>query len=145
LLPKFGIFRVVVTLRFVLGIQVIQALEELIEAMVGRQVLVSVAEVILAELGCHVALLFQQVGDGRHPVGDAVIGARHADGQEASAKWMVAEHEGGASGCTRLFTVGIREQCPLPSNAIDVWCAVSHNAMVVGSDVRSPISSPQII
>jgi hypothetical protein len=51
LLPKFGIFRVVVTLRFFLGIQVIQALEELIEAMVGRQVLVSVAEVILAELG----------------------------------------------------------------------------------------------
>src|SRR2546427_9450224 len=98
--------------------------------MVGGQVLVSVAEVILAELGCHVALLFQQVGDGRRPGGDAMIGAQHADDQEASAKWMLVEHEGGATGCTRLSTIGIREQCPLPGNAIDIWWAASHNAMV---------------
>ena len=37
-------------LRLLLGVQVIEVAEELVEAMIGRQELVLVAEVVLAEL-----------------------------------------------------------------------------------------------
>jgi acetylornithine/succinyldiaminopimelate/putrescine aminotransferase len=52
-------FRVVLrpirSLGLFLGIEVVQVAEELIEAMIGRQVLVLVAEMILAELASGIA------------------------------------------------------------------------------------------
>ena len=50
LLPEFGVLRVVQVLRFFLGIQVVEVAEELVEAVHRRQVLVTVALVVLAEL-----------------------------------------------------------------------------------------------
>ena len=57
LLPELRILRVVVGLRLLLGVQVVEVAEELVEAVHGRQVLVAVAEVVLAELAGDVALL----------------------------------------------------------------------------------------
>jgi hypothetical protein len=47
-------------LRLLLGVQVVEVAEELVEAVVGRQVLVAVAEVVLAELAGHVAVRLEQ-------------------------------------------------------------------------------------
>jgi hypothetical protein len=56
---------VVLVLRLFFGVQVVQIAEELIEAVVGRQVFVAVAEVVLAELAGGVAERLEHDGDGR--------------------------------------------------------------------------------
>ncbi|MND01152.1 hypothetical protein D3C83_200290 [compost metagenome] len=55
LLLELRILRIVRVLRFLLGVQVVQVAEELVEAVGGREELILVAEVILAELSGDVA------------------------------------------------------------------------------------------
>ena len=81
LLPELWILRIIVTFRLLLGIQVIQVAKELIEAMVGREMLVAITEMVLAELARRVAERLQQFGNGRLVLGDALRRTRHADGQ----------------------------------------------------------------
>jgi hypothetical protein len=57
--------RVVRKLRLLLGVQVVEVAEELVEAVRGGQVLVQVAKVILAELPRRVAEWLEQLGDRR--------------------------------------------------------------------------------
>ena len=58
---ELGVLRIVGVLRLVLGIEVVEIAEELIEAVNGRQELVAVAEMVLAELSGHVALRLEQI------------------------------------------------------------------------------------
>jgi hypothetical protein len=51
--------RVIRVLRLLLGVQVVEIAEELVEAVCRRQVIVTVAEVVLPELSGHVAELFE--------------------------------------------------------------------------------------
>ena len=55
-------------LRLLLRVQVVEVAEELVEAVHGRQELVQVAEMVLAELPGRVAERLQQLGD-RHVLG----------------------------------------------------------------------------
>ena len=135
LLLELGILRIVVGLRLFFGVQVIEVAEELVEAVLGRQVLVLVAEVVLAELAGGVALLLEQVGDGRGPVRNTVVGARHADGQQAGAERMLAENERCTSGGAALLRVGVGEQRAFFGDAVDVGSLIAHDAVVVGADV----------
>ena len=57
------ILRIVEVLRFFLGIQVIEVAEEFVKAMFGGQMFVAVAEVVLAELPCRIAVIFQGRSD----------------------------------------------------------------------------------
>jgi hypothetical protein len=50
LLPELGVLRIILAFRFFLRIKVIEISEELVEAVHGRQELVAVTEVVLAEL-----------------------------------------------------------------------------------------------
>ena len=50
-------------LGFVLGVEVVERAEELVESVRGRQVLVEITEVIFPELSCRVALGLEQPGD----------------------------------------------------------------------------------
>ena len=52
-------------LGLLFGVEVVEVAEELVEAVHGGQVLVAVAEVVLAELSGRVALRLESVGDGR--------------------------------------------------------------------------------
>ena len=52
-------------LRLLLGVEVVQVAEELVEPVHGRQELVAVAEVVLAELAGRVAERLEQLRDGR--------------------------------------------------------------------------------
>ena len=65
--------------RFLFGIQVIQVAVELIKAVIGRQVLVAITQVILAVLSGHVALVLEQAGDRRVFDGQTFFGPRQSD------------------------------------------------------------------
>ncbi len=52
-------------LGLLLGVEVVQVAEELVEAVHGRQELVEVAEMVLAELPGRVAERLEQLGDRR--------------------------------------------------------------------------------
>ena len=64
---ELGVLRVVGVLRLLLGIEVVEVAEELVEAVHRRQELVAVAEMVLAELAGGVALRLQQLGDASGP------------------------------------------------------------------------------
>ena len=53
---ELGILRIIGMLRLVLGVQMVEVAEELIETMHRRQKFIAVAEVVLAELSGHIAL-----------------------------------------------------------------------------------------
>ena len=57
----------------------VQVAEELVEAVVGRHVLVAVAEVVLAVLSGHVAVVLEQPGDGQVFYLEAEAGAGQTD------------------------------------------------------------------
>ena len=54
-LPEARILRVEIAFRLLLGIEMVEVAEELVEAVLGRQVLVLVAQMVLAELAGRIA------------------------------------------------------------------------------------------
>jgi hypothetical protein len=114
---------------------VVQVAEELVEAVQGRQVLVSVAEVVLAELAGRVAERLEQLGDGR------VLGLQ-ADRRrwdphlgEAGAEHALAGDERRPPGRAALLAVGVGEPHPLVGDPVDVGRAVAHQAVAVAAQV----------
>jgi hypothetical protein len=74
-----GILRIIDVLRFLFRIEVIEVAEEFVEAVRGRQELVTVAQVVLAELSRGVAERLQEVGDSWILRAQAHVGARQSD------------------------------------------------------------------
>ncbi len=87
---ELGVLRIVGMLRLVLGVEVVEVAEELVEPVDRRQELVAVAEVVLAELAGRVALRLEQVGERRVLLGEPFLGARQADLQQAGAEAAIA-------------------------------------------------------
>ncbi|MNQ93271.1 hypothetical protein D3C85_1087290 [compost metagenome] len=135
LFPELRVFRIVVSLWFFLGIHVVEIAEELVETVLGRQVLVAVAHMVLAELPGRIALLLHHIANGGRPIRDAMLGAGHANGQQPGAKRMLAEEKSRASGGTGLLAVGMGEQRAFFGDAIDVRRFVTHHALVVGTEI----------
>ena len=50
--------------RLFLRVEVVEVPEKFIETVIGGQILVQVAEVVLAELGGHITVRFEQLGQG---------------------------------------------------------------------------------
>jgi hypothetical protein len=84
---------VVILLRLFLGVQVIQVAQELVEPMVGRQHVVQVAQVVLAELPRRVALIFQRRRYGQDLLAHSDGGARHADLGKARPQHALSSDE----------------------------------------------------
>ena len=93
LLDHRRVFEVVGILELLLGIEVVERAEELVEAVRGGQVLVAVAEVVLAELRGHVALRLEQLGDGDIARLQTFLRARQADLEQAGAEADLAGDE----------------------------------------------------
>ena len=77
--------RVVRQLRLLFGVQVVEVAEELVEAVHRRQILVAVAQVVLAELPGRVAQRLEQLRDRRVLRLQAESAPGHADFGEAGA------------------------------------------------------------
>ena len=135
LLPHLRVLEVVRVLRLVLGVQVVERAVELVEAVHGRQMLVEVAEVVLAELTGHVALRLEQLGDRDVPRLKSFLGAGQPDLEQAGAEGRLAGDERGASRGAALLAVPVGEQRAFLRDAIDVGRLVAHHALVVGAEV----------
>jgi hypothetical protein len=68
--------RIVGILGLLLGVEVIEVAEEHVEAVHGRQELVAVAEMVLAELAGRVALRLEQLGNRRVLLRQPLFGGR---------------------------------------------------------------------
>ncbi len=76
---------------------------EFIEAVIGREEFVAVAEMVLAELARRITERLQGLGDGDVPRLQADGGAGNADLAEAGAQADLAGDEGGAPGRAAVF------------------------------------------
>ncbi|MNV72989.1 hypothetical protein D3C71_1661120 [compost metagenome] len=87
----------------------IEIAEELVEAMVGRQVFIAVTQVVLAELPRGVSERFEQLGDGWVFRLQAHSGTWDADLGQAGAHRMLAGDEGRAPRRAALLAVIVGE------------------------------------
>ena len=122
-------------LGFLLGVQVIEVAEELVEAVYGGQELVAIAQMVLAELRGDVTLRLEQFGNGRVLLGQPLLGARQADLQQPGAQRALAGDEGGAAGGTGLLAIIIGEDRAFIGDAVEVGRAIAHLAAIIGADV----------
>ena len=134
-LLELRVLRVVRVLGLLLGVQVVEVAEELVEAVHGGQELVLVAQVVLPELAGGVAERLQELGDGRVLRAEAQVGPRHPDLGEAGADGVLAGDEGGASRGAALLGVVVGEGHALVGHAVDVGRAVAHLPAAVVADV----------
>ena len=87
------IFKVVLILELFLSIEVVERAEKLVEAVRGRQMLVEVAEVVLAKLRGHVALRLEELGKRHVARLQAFLRAGQADLEVAGAETALAGDE----------------------------------------------------
>ena len=133
---ELGVARVRPLLGLFLGVQVVEVAEELVEPVHGRQELVQVAEVVLAELAGGVAVVLEQFGDGRVFLLQADWRRRHADLREPGAERALAGDERRPAGRAALLGVVVGEDHPLAGDPVDIGRAIAHQAHRVGADVR---------
>ena len=126
---RFG--RIVYMLRFLIGVEVIEVAIELVEAVGGGQVLVLIAEVVLAKLAGGVAQRLEQLGDGGVLGLQANVRAGHAHLGQAGAVGVLPGEEGGAASGAALLTVGVGKAHPFVGDAVNVGRAIAHQAVTV--------------
>ena len=138
LLPELRILRIVGQFGFLFGVEVIQVAEELVEAVHRGQVLVAVAQVVLAELAGGVALRLQRRRDRRVLRLQAQRRTGQAHLGQAGAIRVLAGDERCPSGGATLLPVVVGEQHPFRGDAVDVGGSVSHQPVAVATEVALP-------
>ena len=134
--PELRVLGVVRILRLFLGVEMVEIAEELVEAMHGRQILVAVAEMVLAELPGGVAERLQGFRD-THVFGvKPDVRAGQADLGQAGPDRRLSGDERCASGGATLLAVPVGEQRAFLGDAVDVGRAVAHDAQIVGADIE---------
>ena len=116
----------------------IEVAEELVEAVDGRQELVEVAEMVLAELTGRVALVLHQRRDRHDVVRHADRRGGDADLGQAGAIDALAGDERRTAGGAGLLAVAVREYHAFVGETVDVGRSVAHQAVVYAAQVRLP-------
>ena len=129
------VLRIVGMRRVFHRVEVIEVAEEFVEAVHGRQELVLVAEVVLAELAGGVAHALER-GRDRHGLRrNADRRAGLADRGHAGADRQLAGDEVGAARRAARLGVVVGEQHALGGELVEVRRPPGHHAAVVGADV----------
>ena len=128
--------RVVRQLRFLLRVQVVEVAEELVEAVSRRQVLVQVAQMVLAEMSGRVAERLEQLGNRRIFSLEPDVGTRHAHLAQAGAEDALTGDERRAAGRAGLLAIGVGEAHPFFRDPVDVGRSVAHQPIAVAAEVR---------
>jgi hypothetical protein len=115
---------------------VIEIAEELIEAVVGRQHVVEIAEMVLAELAGRVALVLEAGRDGDELLAHPRWRAGNADFRQAGSINALPGDERGAARRAGLFAVGIGEHHAFLGEPVDVGRFVAHHPMRVAAQIR---------
>ena len=134
-LPELGVARIEAVFRIFFGVEVIEIAEELVEAVVGRQELVLVAEMVLAELAGAVAERLQEFGKRRVARLEADARAGKTDLGQAGAQGALARDEARTTGRAALLGIVVGEHHAFASNAVDVRRAVAHHAERIGAEI----------
>src|SRR5512132_3508892 len=90
---------------------------------------------VLAELTADVAEGFQYVSDRRVFRLQAKFGSGQPNFGQAGPNWRLARNKCGASRRAALLSVPVSEKRAFFGDAVNVWSAKSHDAVVVGADV----------
>ena len=144
LLDQRRVLEVVLVLELFLGVEVIERTEELVEPVRGRQRLVGVAQVVLAELRGHVALVLEQFGDRHVTSLQPFLRAGEPDLQHARPEARLAGDEARATGRAALLAVPVGEQRTFLGKAVEIRSPVAHLAEVVRADVPvADVVAPQ--
>src|SRR5262249_2366720 len=130
-LPELRVAWIVGVLRLLLGIEVVEVAEKLVEAMRCGEKLVLVAQMVLAELAGGVAQRLQQFGDGWILRPNSDIGPGHPDLCQAGADWVLPGDERSPAGGTTLLAVIVGEGRTLMSDPSNVGGSVAHMAPCV--------------
>ena len=119
-LRNVGLLRIVGILRLFLGVEVIEVAEELVEAVDGREELVQIAEVVLAELSGGVAEVLHEVGDAGIFGLQPDVRTRQADFGQPGADGRLTGDERRATGGAALLAIPVGEQVAFIGDAVDV-------------------------
>src|SRR5262245_59828004 len=92
---------------------------------------------VFAELASDVALDLHDIDDRWHPRRYAIRVSRHADGQQTSAKWLLAKNKGGTTDRAALLAIGVRKNGTLASDAVNVQRLVTHQTHDISTDLRN--------
>jgi hypothetical protein len=130
--------RVVRQLRLLLGVEVVEVAEELVEPVHGGQELVAVAQVVLAELPGRVTQRLEELGDRRVLVAQPDRRPGHADLAQPGAEHALAGDERRPARRARLLAVRVGEPHALVRDPVDVGRPVAHQAVAVAAEVRDP-------
>jgi hypothetical protein len=129
--------RRVISMRRVLHrVEVIEVPEELVESVNRRQKLVSIPEVVLAELTDDVTHRLEDRGDRGGFGGESQVSACLTHGGEAGPDRKLTRDEVCSTGRTARLGVIVGEEHPLRGQAIEVGSAPRHDAAVVCADVE---------
>ena len=117
-------------------VEVIEVAEELVEAVDGRQELVEIAEVVLAELARGIAHGLERRGNGHRLCGQPDGRTGLADRGHAGADRQLAGDEGCAARRAARLGVVIGEAHPLGRELVEIRRPPGHHPLVVGADVE---------
>ena len=135
LLLEPGHLRVVLVLGLLLGVEVIQVAQELVETVIGRQMFIPVSQVIFAELTGGITPGLEHLGDSDIPILDPQIGTGQAHFGQACAKPGLARDKGRAPRRAALVAVVVGKAHALFGNAVDIRRAIAHDPVAVGADI----------
>src|SRR5271170_7845699 len=99
------------------------------------QILVAVAQMVLADLRRGVTKRFEQLGNCRVFVLQALFGGWQPDVQQTRAERRLTSNERGPPRSAGLLRVVIGEECALIGDSVNVRRAPAHHAAMVGTDV----------
>src|SRR5688572_20238391 len=119
--------RVVRKFRLLFSIQVVQVAEKLIEPVIRRQMLVLIAEVVLAKLSGRVSEWLEQFSNRWIFLAQTRFRTRHSHLTEAGTKHTLSSDERRSTGCARLLAIGIGEAHTFVRDAVDVGRAIAHH------------------
>src|SRR6185437_12564800 len=112
--------------------------------MHGRQELIAITKVVLAELTGGIAERLEQICDGWVFRLKAQSGTRHADFGQTGAERILASNESSTPGGAALLAVVVGEGATLVGHAIDVGSVITHHAAAEETDVpRADVITPQ--
>src|SRR6266496_1876583 len=120
LLPHLRVFEIVWVLRLLFSVKVVKRTIELAEAVRGGQMFVAVAEVVLSELPCDVALRLEHFGDGDIARKQTFLRARQSNLEQSGTEARLTGDEARAAGSAALLAVPVGEKRAFPSDAINV-------------------------
>ncbi|MNH27593.1 hypothetical protein D3C79_877100 [compost metagenome] len=113
----------------------VEVAEELVEAVVAGQVLVTIPQVVLAELAGGVAVGLEGLGYGDITGLQADRHAGHAHLGQTGSQYGLARDEGRASRRAAVLRVIVGEHHAFLGDAVDVGSLITDDPLAIGADV----------